>query len=505
MMRTTLAGALPFAFLATIAVSGADFGRYWDDEAMFMKVRRSLAPPVTLLPHAYDYPGVTFLMALSAVAPEAVRDPGLRHAVPDTSALEVFTHTDAYRLRTRRLFAVVSSLTAVWVAGLCLAIDGTPWEALLAAALFAGSWEVGYHARWIAPDGVTMMFVAASVMCLAFALRSEAHRSRWIHAAALLAGLATASKYSAWPLVPIVMTVAWVSQEHGSDKRERFRELATAGATSVAVFFLASPGTLLQPTLSFGQIRAQIFHYGSGHGIYTVGRGADHLRRMLAYDALVMPSPFLVVSVVLTAAALVGAVALAKQSPRLTFAVLAFPAFFTLYFAAQRVMIVRNLLVVAPFGSVLAARGVRAAWQASSGRRAIIARTAIGCAAAVALAANLLYQVRAVQHITASAARGSEYALDEFRAWLRGQPDGSVQTLGRLAHDVSAKDTGGAASVALYALDAVHAGVQPNEPRTFTHVFGLQEVNLDYYPDWIGADHIVVLSRAAATRAGVLN
>jgi hypothetical protein len=225
---------------------------------------------------------------------------------------------------------------------------------------------------------------------------------------------------------------------------------------------------------------------------------------MLAYDALVMPSPILIVAVGLTGAAFVGAFALAKHSPRLAFAVLAFPAFFTIYFAVQRVMIVRNLLVIAPFGSVLAARGIRAAWQASSGRPPVV-HAAIGSAVALGLAANVAFQITAVRHIKASAGRGSEYALDEFRAWLRDQPEGSVQTLGRLAQAVPAKAVGLDPDVALYALDAVQAGVRPNDPRTFSRVFGPGEVNLNYYPDWVGADHIVVISRAAAARSGVLS
>jgi hypothetical protein len=198
---------------------------------------------------------------------------------------------------------------------------------------------------------------------------------------------------------------------------------------------------------------------------------------------------------------MVGAVALIRQSPRTAVVVIGFPAFFTAYFALQRVMIVRNLLVVAPFAALLAARGVRIAWQ-SVGRYPIVGRTVLAIAVGLALAFNIEYQVSAVASVRARASRS---ALDEFQAWRRQQPHGSIQAAGRLAQvDHDAAPAPADSNVAVYALDAVHAGVRPNGWRTFARVFGPREVNLNYYPDWPGEEHIVLMSRAEATGLGIV-
>jgi hypothetical protein len=47
----------------------------------------------------------------------------------------------------------------------------------------------------------------------------------------------------------------------------------------------------------------------------------------------------------------------------------------------------------------------------------------------------------------------------------------------------------------MYAAEAVALGVRPNKRATFARVFGPREVNLNYYPDWPGDDHIVIVSR----------
>ena len=500
MTRIALASALPFAFLVAVSLAGADFGSYWDDEAMFTKVRRALAPPPTLLPNAYDYPGVTFLMSVAALAPEALADPSLRRVVPDTSGLDSFTRSETYRIRTRSLFAIVSSLAVVWIAALSVVTGGNALEAFLASAFFAASWEVGYHLRWIAPDGVTAMLVVATVTCAAAALRaSERERRWWLRGGAILAGLATGSKYSAWPAVLAIAAVVLLVPD--GTRPIRLRELAQLAAMSVAAFLVVSPGTLLQPTLAASQIRAQAIHYATAHGIYTVGRGFEHLTRMLAYDLLVLPSPYVAVAVGCSAASMAGAAALIRQSPRTAVVVIGFPVFFTAYFALQRVMIVRNLLVIAPFAAVLAARGVRIAWQ-SVGRYPIVGRAVLAIAVGLALALNIAYQVSAVASVRARASRS---ALDEFQAWRSQQPHGSIQTAGRLAQvDHDAAPAPADATVAVYALDAVHAGARPNGWRTFARVFGPREVNLNYYPDWPGEEHIVLMSRAEARGLGIV-
>src|SRR5439155_10902999 len=105
--------------------------------------------------------------------------------------------------------------------------------------------------------------------------------------------------------------------------------------------------------------------------------------------------------------------------------------------------------------------------------------------------------------------RNGRRTLQEFAAWLGAQPPGTVQISTRLRAELAAGRMAGQPAltntqhVAFYALDPEHLQLVPNEPRLFEAVFGPREVNLNYYPDWIGDEHIVVLSSRQAARFGI--
>jgi hypothetical protein len=506
--RAALTSALPLLLLLALSLSALDFGKYWDDEAMFQKVQLAMVSPPTLLPSAYDYPSVTFWISLAGLAPEGLREPKLLYRIPDTSNLIAFTKTETYRLRMRGIFAAISSLTVVWVAGLSLVAGARRWEAFLAAMLVAASWEVNYQIRWIAPDGITMQFTALAVMAAAAALQTAPTASRrWLGAAAAATGLGTSTKYSVWPLVIPLAIAAWHTTPAPATARRRAVRAVKYMAASVAVYFVISPGTYLQPTLAFGEIRGQIHAYARGHGIYTVKPGIDHMWRMLAYDVAVMPSPYMIVAVGWTVSAIAGAYALWRRSPWVAAVILSFPLWYTIYFSLQGALVVRNLLVIAPFGAVLAAHGVGWAWEAAAGRHQRSLHAVVLAAAAIAIAGNILFAIRAVESIRH---RSGARTVQEFAAWLDQQPGGSVAVSPRLQADLASAGrrkpppaTSSEPDIAMYALEPAHVGIRPNDPQLFKAVFGPREVNLNYYSDWIGDEHIVVLTSAQAARFGI--
>ena len=487
-LRLARSAAIPLLFLLATSLGGLDFGTYWDDEAMFTKVRRALSPPPTLLPYAYDYPSTTFWMTLASLAPEAIGDARLRYRVPDTSSLLAATETSGFRLRVRTVFAVLSALTIVWVAGLSLALGATELEACLGCAFAATSWELTYHIRWIAPDGAMTMFGTLALFAIGMAGRSEARASdRWLVVAAAAVGLATGSKYSAWPLVLPLLMAAW--PRHG------VRAFAFPAA-AVLAYLATTPGTLLQPTLFVGGARGQIAHYATGHGIYTIARGATHLARMIEYVGLVLMSPYAAVALAMTVASVIGAVDMWRRTRREAFLVLAFPLFYIAYLSVQRVMIVRNLMIVVPFVAVCAARGFRSVWDRTDGRRASIIRSAIVAAAAFMIALNAFFNVRSVESIRD---RSAGRTLDAFARWHRTQPAGRVALSPRLrtalggAAEAAGNGEQASQTTAFYALEPPHLKLRANERRQFAEVFGPSEVNLNYYPDWVGDEHIVVV------------
>jgi hypothetical protein len=502
--RAIVIGLAPWVFLAAVALAGVDFGRCWDDGAAVSKVRLALTPPVTLLPFAYDYPGAPFLLTLAAIAPEALSDPNTRRKSPDTSSLLAFADSAAYRLRIRRVFLAVSSLAVFWTAGAALAIGATNLEAFFAAAIFATSWEITYHVRWIAPDGMLMQFAAAAALCGVLAIANDAGRqsSRVLIFGAIAAGLATASKYSAWPAVAPIAVAAWFAT--GGPSLGRVWRVIKLSALSVLTFFLVSPGTLLQPTLAVSEMRAQVVHYSTGHGIYTVSRGADHLARLLMYVGTVLMSPNAWMASAVAVAAAIGAYALSRETPRTALCLMVFPASYAFYLGLQRAMIVRNLMALAPFVAVLAARGGGALWRdVRRTRWSVPLHSALVALAVLVVIANGWAGVSATESIRH---RSDERTRAEFVEWLSQQPQDAVELSDRLRAElgINAPAPRRGADVAMYALDAHHEGILPNGARTFTHVFGPREVNLNYYPDWIGDAHIVVLPREAAIGFGVV-
>ena len=60
-----------------------------------------------------------------------------------------------------------------------------PLEAALASLLLLSSWEIAYHARWVAPDGLMMSAAAFAILLMARSLNAPDPKW-WLRAAALL-------------------------------------------------------------------------------------------------------------------------------------------------------------------------------------------------------------------------------------------------------------------------------------------------------------------------------
>ena len=100
----------------------------------------------------------------------------------------------SFLLRLRGLFLLACALGVLWVHLTVLARGGSAVEALLASSILGLSFEVAYHLRWVAPDGLLMEAGALTLLFATLAMRRARPKS-WILAAAVAAGLGCASKY----------------------------------------------------------------------------------------------------------------------------------------------------------------------------------------------------------------------------------------------------------------------------------------------------------------------
>ena len=206
-----------FLLLVLTGLWGIDFGRHWDEKTQFDLVISSLKSGV-FLPGWYKYPSVTYWLTLVGLFRYLIL--ALSHAGGDWHIIQEHllsvADTPAYHLQVRAVFLIVSALAVLWTYWQVVAQGRSKWEGGLAAAFLGLSWEVAYHARWIAPDTVLMQFGALALLLSTWAVRHPGE-TRWIRWAAGAAGLACGTKYPGGLLLLPVLIAAY----HGQGRKER--------------------------------------------------------------------------------------------------------------------------------------------------------------------------------------------------------------------------------------------------------------------------------------------
>jgi len=202
----------------------------------------------------------------------------------------------------------------------------------------------------------------------------------------------------------------------------------------------------------------------------------------------------------------VGAVDLWRRERKVAIVLAVFPVFYALYFSTQAMLIVRNLLVLAPFVALLSARGLAclARWLPRPELR-------IGLAVSVSaiFAANMLWLVYAAATIRD---RGTPRFVHEANDYMARRPETTFFVSPKLRDHLDALGTGGlpnatgdAAAAADVALFYASEGMQPwrANRRLVDRWFGPCEVNFHRYPTWKGDDRILVMSMQRARELDV--
>jgi hypothetical protein len=499
---------LLLALLLWTGLRGVDFGHHWDeDEAQVNPVRWSLEEQ-TLLPNYYIYPSVNYGLNLAGLLPFLARSllMGVRG---EELMVDLVTapNSPPFLIVLRSIRVALVSLAPLWIYLSVLVWRRSRLEALLTACILGLSWEIAYHARWVAPDAVVMQFGALTLL-FAILVVSRPQQARWRWLAAIAAALATGTKYTAGLLIlPVLISSVYVRSSERTAKAA-VRVIAEELLVFAGAFLVTTPGAVLQPWAFLRALTVESTWYSHGHWGYTIDVGLPHLARMLEYVGLVLASPYAPIAAAFSLAAFAGVFWIWRESKRMAALLVLFPVAYLGYFATQRVMIVRNLLALAPFLALLAGRGIVEAiglirWR--QGRWIASGLVAFGL---VLNAGWLVYTSQTIR------TRLIDRPATDLAVYLQTHLDESILLSSRVADDLAgageAIPANASASdprpdlVAVYAYEAMPNLEWPANIRNLTvRTFGPLEVNFDYYPTWEGNDRIVVMTFARACGAGV--
>jgi 4-amino-4-deoxy-L-arabinose transferase-like glycosyltransferase len=513
--RRLAAVLLPLSIFFVTGLMGLDFGTHWDERGFQIAPVKRIVASGLPLPGHYGYPSFNYWVSTAALLPEMFKA-WVEHGVIRDRLLQ-YADTHSYLLRLRTIFLMGSALSVLWVYLLVLRWRDSVGEALLAASFLGLSWEVAYHARWIATDTMLMQFAALTLLLIMLS-RLEPDKTRWLYLAAVTAGLGFGTKYpGGLLLIPVLVAgyFAWKQQREGLMK-----VLFLLFLVFMTTFLLSTPAVILRPSETMNGVLYEIRHYSTGHAGHTVTPGLEHAWRMLLYFSSVLFSWYAPIAFCFFSLSILGAFVLLKEDGQTALLLLSFPICYFVYFSLQHAMVVRNLLALTPFLAVLAARGVMVLWHMTRPRRlpsgAIrfrIARLALVLAIGGCLLINTGWLVYAAQTI-------ADHHSDKFiravtrhisaergtRFYVSPRLQIQVRDVGHALPPNIVDDPAMADRVLLYASEGFeHWQDWPaNNPWLTEQWFGPYEVNFNIYPNWWGDDRIIELTEARARKLGIL-
>lgn len=482
------------------SLRAVDFGHHWDENLTLSLAERSLESH-RFLPGVYNYPATIYWMTLSAsLFAKSAPDSGA--VSPPTAALFAGNFLEdpnhAFRLVVRTIFVLVTFLSVIWTYLLVLAWRKKPWEAVVASALIALSWEIDYHARWLASDAVMMQFAALTMMFLVFASVKSSKSWLWVALSAAGAGVAASTKYPGGLLIlgPLLFLLP------GIWKRETRLRTVAGMVLAVVIFFAAfiiiTPGAILENNAFMQGIQMQKQVYGTGWGGYSAQPGVECSSLIFHYIGLVMLSRYAPIAALFSLFALVGAVTVVVRYRWTGVIFVVIPLLYLFYMGTQAVLIVRNLLILAPFLAVLAAIGFGEIIDRLRGRSM---KVAFALLVTACLAANLYWQFVSASSIVN---RHQVDTRQELITYLRAHPGTHFVLSEEVATRLSLSKTelpsnvtnepADEAVVVFFASEIKNWAAFPlNRSGTYTLLpSGPYEVNLDYYA-WTGDDRVMMI------------
>jgi len=522
--RNGLAAMAAFSLLWGFAVwetvRAVDFGFNADEPRMIDSLAAS-ARSGNLLPGSYNHPSLSHDLGLLVLAPKAV--PIVREARDDAmtrpweygyegvrkrvdvirqaldTKLQPYVRSPAYLLRLRTAFAFLTMLAPIWTALAAWFWRRKVTDALVAGALVALSWEVTYHARWIAPDALLMMFAALTLACVGAADRSD-KPSRWLYAATATAGLAFATRYSgALLFLLVIASIIRLALRREGDLRRRWPVAQAAGSIALflGLFALLSPGVWIDPLRTLTDLTFEHWHYRhEGHGGHTVTSTWLHVWLILKWIGAASLSRYAPLAIAFSLLSVVGLVVLARREPLRIALWMVPPLAWSVWLAGTHVMIARDLLMVVPFIAVLS--GVGVGWLHDLLRERGKLFVVVPLLTGGALFFNAYWAQASARSILE---RKTKDVGALTRTWVAEHPRVKIRPSRRVCGDLGGgcrpsmdRQDRGVCRAMFWMSELEPRAKWPSNTQHFELLgMGPFEVNLDHYATWTGDDRVVML------------
>ena len=484
---------------------GMDFS-HWDENKLFRSIRDSI-PVGKVIPGWYNYPSMIYDLTVLSASPEILTtylsDRSTFREVMEKRFWGKEAH-EVFRPRARMLFLGITSLSLLWTY-LLVFIWTKQWlQALLSSAVLASSWEFAYHARWIAPDAILMQFGILVLLFVFLALGSSGRRKfMWLIAAAAAAGMACGTKYFGGIfLVPVFMGGYKILRDSEAKWRGYIGLFFVLVVVFTSTFLLITPGALFDTARMIQDVRYEIGHYRTGDMGYTVRAGWEHLSLLLVYLFSVFFSQYFWISLLFSGLFLIGLYSLLTENWKAfeTWIFLSVPLLFVPFLSQQRVMMVRNDLLLFPFLAILSAKGMIVVWNSKLIQPSNFARTVVVVGLVTALLINYSWLYYAAESIPASAKTDRP---QELRKYLLANRETSFYLSIGARSLVDSNEFPNVvndpflAEKLVFVFREVNFPVA-NRPNVYDPVFGPYEVNFDYYPSWNEDGRIVVMPMTVA-------
>jgi len=351
--------AVSLIYVGILGVISTDFGRHWDEPRIIKSVANSVETGL-LLPRWYNYPSLSYDIALITSIPQAILNALWAESGLKRDKVMEYLLSPSFKFHLRSVFFLLSICSGLAIYFFVRSLSGSAWIGLFGALALISSWEFIYHARWIAPDAILAFLISCSLASQYHILTTKCHRQRffWIVISAALAGLCIGTKYTGGIVfVPLLFAIGLA---HKTEPHRSSTTLLAVTSILIAgvIFLVTTPGSILEPEKFLRHVLFEIKHYSTGHRGYTVAAGLDHLYKMLTYLFLVTPSKNAAAAVTASTLALIGIVFVVRTQPRYAVWLLSVPILYICYMSLQSVMFARNYLLLLPYLSVLTSLGL---------------------------------------------------------------------------------------------------------------------------------------------------